>query len=610
MAGEGVFLMADIVTIKRMLADRAQSVAEMLLPGGRKEAQEWRAGSVAGEKGGSLGVHLSGAKSGVWQDFATGEHGDLLDLWVAARGCTLPEALDAAHSWLGLTRPEPMRDVRKTYQRPAHPQCRKPVAKVRDYLTETRNIPGHVLDAYKIGEQGDDIIFPFLLPDGTLALAKSRRAEDGAKPKPTAADCEPVLFGWQAIPESSREVVITEGEIDALSWAAFGFPALSVPFGGGKAGKQNWIESEFERLERFERIYISTDMDKPGDEAAEEIASRLGRHRCYRVSLLHKDANECLVAGVDPITMQQALGSAKSLDPDGLKRPTDYTDKVVHLFWPAHEQEPGYTLPYGKVSDRFHIRPAEMTLWSGASGSGKSQILSDCIPHWIKQGSRVCLASLEMKGEQTLRRMVKQTGGIDRPTAPFIERIMEYLDGGLLLYERVGKAGVGPLLEVFDYARAKYGCDQFIIDSLMRLGIAQDDYNGQEKAVFQLVDWTIQHNVHLHLVAHSRKGERGQGAPETEDIKGAMEIGANAFNILTVWRNRKHEEELQSANSEVIRQELDEKPGVTLNVAKQRNGDFEGKVGLWFDQQTYRYHSSFDRGVWDRVFIQRERAAA
>jgi twinkle protein len=160
---------------------------------------------------------------------------------------------------------------------------------------KTRNIPGYVLAQYKVASNDDEIIFPFLLPDGILALAKSRKAEDGAKPKPTAADCEPVLFGWQAIPSDAREIVITEGEIDALSWAAYGRNALSVPFGGGKGAKQQWIESEFERLERFERIYISTDMDKPGDEAANEIAARLGRHRCYRVSLPRKDANECLV---------------------------------------------------------------------------------------------------------------------------------------------------------------------------------------------------------------------------------------------------------------------------------------------------------------------------
>lgn len=601
--------MADITQIKRMLADKAPAVAEMLLPGGRKEGQEWRAGSVAGESGKSLGVHLAGAKAGIWQDFATGEGGDLLDLWVACRGGTLATALDAARGWLGVSRPEPTREPKKSYQRPPRPQCGRPVARAKDYLCEIRNIPGHVLEAYRVGEQGDDIIFPFLLPDGVLALAKARKAEDGAAPRPTAANCEPILFGWQAIPDGDREVVITEGEIDALSWAAYGYPALSVPFGGGKGGKQNWIENEFERLDRFERIYISTDMDKPGDEAAEEIASRLGRHRCYRVLLDRKDANDCLVSGDDKSVMDAAIAKAQALDPDGLKRPVDYADRVIHLFWPAAEERQGYTLPYGKISDKFHLRPAELTLWSGASGSGKSQIISDCIPHWIKQGSRICLASFEMRGEQTLRRMCKQTGGVDRPTAQFISHILDYLDSGLLLYERVGKSGVGPLLEIFDYARAKYGCDQFVIDSLMRLGIAQDDYTGQEKAVFQIVDWTIQHNVHTHLVAHARKGEKGQGAPETEDIKGAMEIGANAFNILTVWRNRNHEELLQATQDEVTRRDLDEKPGVILNVAKQRNGDFEGKVGLWFDQETYRYHSSHDRGLWDRSFVSLSEAA-
>jgi twinkle protein len=602
--------MTDITAIKRMLADRVQSVAEHLLPNGRKEGQEWRAGSTAGEKGQSLGVHLTGDKAGIWQDFSTGEGGDLLDLWVAVKGGALAGALDDARAFLGVSRAEPYRVPQRSFTRPAKPPCSAPKGLAYDYLTERRNIPAAILAAYKVAEHGDEILFPYLLPDGVLALAKVRKAVDGATPKPTAANCEPILFGWQAIKDTTREVVITEGEIDALSWAAYGYPAMSVPFGGGKGGKQNWIESEFERLERFERIFISTDMDKPGDEAAAEIASRLGRHRCYRVSLPLKDANECLVDGRSKAEMDEAIKFAANLDPEGLRAASDFTDKVIHLFWPADGDHVGYTLPYGKIGHHLVFRPAEVTLWSGAAGSGKSQILSDCTPHWIKQGSRICLASLEMKGEQTLRRMCKQTGGVDRPTAQFIGRTLRWLDQGLLLYEHVGKAGVPALLAVFDYARAKYGCDQFVIDSLMRLGIAGDDYTGQEKAVFQIVDWAIAHSVHLHLVAHARKGERGQGAPETEDIKGAMEIGANAFNIVTVWRNRKHEEAIQAAENDAIRAELEAKAGVTLNVAKQRNGDFEGKIGLWFDQQTYRYHSSFDRGLWDRRFVPHEELAA
>jgi twinkle protein len=597
----------DITQLKLRLASSAQAVAEHLLPAGRKEAQEWRVGSVSGEKGQSLGVHLVGAKAGVWCDFNTGETGDLIDLWTATRAMPLAEALSEIKDWLGIDRPKAAYEPKKSYIRPPKPKCQTPQGRVRDYLTEERNIPAEILDRYKIGENGDLIVFPFLLPNGDLAMAKTRKAENGAKPKPTAAGCEPVLFGWQAIDPNAREILLAEGEIDCLSWAAYGFQVLSLPFGGGKGAKQQWIENEFERMERFEKIYLATDMDKPGDEAAEEIAGRLGRHRCYRVTMPFKDGNECLMNGVSRADMLKAVAKAESLDPEGLRRPGHYAEAVVTLFWPKDGQEVGYRTPYGKLGAKLLFRPAEMTLWSGASGAGKSQILSDCAVDWVKQGSRICILSLEMKPPSFLKRMCKQATGIDRPTETAITRSLEWLGQGLLIYDRLGKAKIAALLEVFDYAHARYGCDQFIVDSLMRLGIASDDYVGQEKAVFNLVDWAVSSGVHLHVVAHSRKGGSHGGAPETEDIKGAMEIGANAFNIMTVWRNREFEDEIKKlemgnlhAQAEALRCE---KPGVILNVAKQRNGDFEGKVGLWFDSESYRYHSSYDKSILSRNYI-------
>lgn len=595
--------MTDIHAIKRALQSRAQSVAEMLLPGGKREGQEWRAGSTSGDKGQSLGVHLSGDKAGVWADFSTGESGDLLDLWMVARNVTLSEALEQARDYCGMVRPEPAYGEPKSYTRPAKPRCTKPTDKVLDYLREDRNIPSETIDAYRVAADGDTIIFPFLLPSGELALAKARKAEDGAAPKPTAANCEPVLFGWQAVPQDARSIVITEGEIDAMSWHAYGHPAMSVPFGGGKGAKQQWIENEFDRLERFERIYISTDMDEVGEQAAGEIISRLGRHRCYRVALPLKDANACLQNGITKTQMDQSLATAQSYDPEGLKRADAYFAEVSKLFWPGDAEHLGYTTPYGKLGNKLLFRPAEVTIWTGPSGSGKSQVLSDCCAGWVHQGSRVCIASLEMKPAQTLKRLCKQATGVDRPTEPYLKAVLEWLAPGLLLYEKVGKAGVDSLIEVFDYARAKYGCDQFIIDSLMRLGIASDDYGGQEKAVFRIIDWAVANNVHVHLVAHSRKGEKGAGAPETEDIKGASEIGSNAFNIVSIWRNRDHEDRVKAAKNEADRDQLNEKPGVILNVAKQRNGDFEGKIGLWFDQETYQYHSSYDRNMWGRRYV-------
>jgi twinkle protein len=233
-------------------------------------------------------------------------------------------------------------------------------------------------------------------------------------------------------------------------------------------------------------------------------------------------------------------------------------------------------------------------LWSGAPGSRKTQLLSDCIVDWVRQGSRVCIASFEMHPKYTLKRMVKQASNIDRPAREYLAKTLSWLQEGVILYERVGKMSVDTMLEIFDYARAKYGADQFIVDSLMRLGVDSDDYSGQEKVLFKMVDWAQKHAVHLHLVAHTRKGENSKtGVPETDDVKGAMEIGANAFNIILVWRNKKHEDACRAElDVEKRKLMLAESPGVMLNVAKNRNGDWTGKCGLWFSTETYRYSCS------------------
>jgi phage/plasmid primase-like uncharacterized protein len=89
--------------IAAALAVRIETLVRELLPGGRRDGHhEWRAGNVLGEHGDSLGVHLTGAKRGVWSDFATGETGDALDLVKATLGLDTCEALIWSRRWLGL----------------------------------------------------------------------------------------------------------------------------------------------------------------------------------------------------------------------------------------------------------------------------------------------------------------------------------------------------------------------------------------------------------------------------------------------------------------------------------------------------------------------------
>lgn len=95
--------MRDARGLARLLAARAPALAAELFPHGRREGQEWRCGSLAGEPGRSFAVHLTGQRAGVWADFGTGETGDALDL-VAARYCAgnIAEAMAWARRWLGL----------------------------------------------------------------------------------------------------------------------------------------------------------------------------------------------------------------------------------------------------------------------------------------------------------------------------------------------------------------------------------------------------------------------------------------------------------------------------------------------------------------------------
>lgn len=90
----------DAGQISDLLAARAEELCAVLLPGGKRQASHWLAGSVGGEAGKSLVVHLD---TGSWKDWATAEHhGDLIDLWRFSRGCSLGEAIRATAQWLNV----------------------------------------------------------------------------------------------------------------------------------------------------------------------------------------------------------------------------------------------------------------------------------------------------------------------------------------------------------------------------------------------------------------------------------------------------------------------------------------------------------------------------
>ena len=131
------------------------------------------------------------------------------------------------------------------------------------------------------------------------------------------------FFGWHTVQPTHRQVVITEGEYDAMAVAQGlaalpeghalhikNLPAISLP-----NGCNSLPPSLLPQLEQFDKIYLWLDNDKPGQEAAEKFARKLGINRCLLVrppvDMLNppKDANDALRA------MHAAAAAAKTGKP-------------------------------------------------------------------------------------------------------------------------------------------------------------------------------------------------------------------------------------------------------------------------------------------------------
>lgn len=592
----------EISEIARRMAGQAEAVARHLLPGGKMDGREWVVGSTGGEAGKSCKVCTVGNKAGVWADFATGEGGDLIDLWRITRGLSVHEALQEIKDYLGSFDPASVpKKPAKTYRKPQSPAgVRKPKDKAMAYL-ESRKLTSKSVDAYKVGsveryngQDGPWVVFPFRR-DKELLFVKYLHIDrpEGKKVIRAEKDCRPVLFGWDAIPDNVRQVAICEGEIDAMSLFEYGLPAMSVPFGGGKGAKQQWIEQEFDHLDRFAEIYLCMDDDGEGRLAVKEIIGRLGAHRCRIVKLPRKDANQCLMEGVGPAEILACFEQAESLDPEELRKPKTYEKEVLERFYPTGGKKPGFDLPWDKVPIR--LLNGEVSIWTGINGHGKSVFLGQVMRAAGAQRHKSVIASFEMSPERTIERMVRQGAGSAQPERHIILDELLHINRTMWIFDLVGTAKKERVLEVFKYAQQRYGVTQFVIDSLMKCGINEDDYNGQKAFVDTLCDFAKRCSVHVHLVAHSRKGGSELDPPNKMDVKGTGALTDLADNLFCVYRNKRKEKELEALDNgqkaDRCREEIQRDYDAYLICDKSREagGDAEGTYGLNFDKQSLLY---------------------
>ena len=241
-----------------------------------------------------------------------------------------------------------------------------------------------------------------------------------------------------------------------------------------------------------------------------------------------------------------------------------------------------------KLRDVIEFRAGEVTCWAGYSGHRKSMFTGQVALDLIVQRERTLLASMEMSPARTLARMVRQAFGVERPEADRLRSFSAWTDGRLWLFDHMGRVAPGVMQAVCMYFATEKQGRHVLIDSMMMVCGSEESLDEQKQFATDLCRLAQETGLHVHLVTHCRKPQSGaEDKPPTKyDLRGSAAISDQASNVITVWANKPKAAKLKANpyDDEALQQ-----PDAAVTVEKQRNGAWEGRIKLWWDEASLRF---------------------
>lgn len=232
----------------------------------------------------------------------------------------------------------------------------------------------------------------------------------------------------------------------------------------------------------------------------------------------------------------------------------------------------------------LRFRPGEVTAWAGYSGHRKSMLTGQIALELAMQKKTTTVISLEMPPADTLARMLNQHGGTHAPRD--LGRFFNATDS-LWLFDHVGRLTPHQALAVCRYFAEQHGGQQVFIDSFMMVVSSEEKMDEQKQFTTDLVRMAQETGLHVHLICHCRKPQSGleDKPPSKHELRGTSAITDQAHNVVTVWANKAKEARIHENDLDPIRAE----PDAAVTVCKQRNGRFEGRIKLWFEEASMRF---------------------
>ena len=234
----------------------------------------------------------------------------------------------------------------------------------------------------------------------------------------------------------------------------------------------------------------------------------------------------------------------------------------------------------------------ELSVWTGKTKQGKSTMLGWSILAALREGRKVCVYSGELPDWRYKAWLMAMAAGpanlieektdtekdVWTPRPEIAHQIDLWWKDRLYPFDNKAAGVHEPqkILGLMRYAKRRYGCSVFVVDNLMTVDLAGEDYyRAQSRFVGQLVDFAHETGGHVHLVAHRRKGGAGKGAKgDNDDVSGSGDITKRADNVFAVSRDEDENSPWDAA----------------LEVQANRDFGETGIIHLKFDPRSRRYY--------------------
>lgn len=417
---------------------------------------------------------------------------------------------------------------------------------------------------YQVGEhKGKTVqIAPYRDSSGEVVAQKLRFADKSFTVTGESKKIGDLLFGshlWS----SGKMIVITEGEIDAMSVSqAQGnkWPVVSVP--NGAQGAKKSIQKNLEYLAGFDSVILMFDMDDAGRAAVEECAPLFPPGKCKVASLSMKDANELLKAGREE-EIVRAIWQAKAYRPDGIVSLEDIKEKAL--------QPPEMGLPWfldRLTTATYGRRYGELYCLGAGTGVGKTDFLTQQIEYDLNTlHQTVGVFFLEQSPVETVQRIAGKYAGKmfhipdSGATAEELSAAIGVLEanGKLFLYDSWGAADWGVIRNKIRYLNHAEGVRIFYIDHLTALAAMEEDERvALEEIMAEMAGLTKELDIVIHLVSHLSTPEGGKSHEEggrvmLRHFKGSRAIGFWSHFAFGIERDQQDEEHRNRSTFRVLK---------------------------------------------------------